>query len=36
MMVKMGKKMPPELKELTMAVRDAMWEMIEKGASGDF
>lgn len=36
MMVKMGKKMPPELKELTMAVRDAMWDMMEKGASGDF
>jgi uncharacterized protein (DUF302 family) len=35
MMIKMGKKMPPELKELTMAVREAMWNMMEKGATGD-
>ncbi len=35
MMIKMGKKMPPELKELTMAVREAMWNMMEKGAAGD-
>jgi len=35
MMIKMGKKMPAELKELTMAVREAMWAMMEKGATGD-
>ncbi|WFE68576.1 DUF302 domain-containing protein [Thiomicrospira sp. R3] len=35
MMIKMGKKMPEELKELTMAIREAMWEMMEKGATGD-
>lgn len=36
MMVKMGKKMPPELKEATMKVRDTIWEMMEKGAAGEF
>lgn len=36
MMVKMGKKMPPELKALTMDVRNAIWDMMEKGSAGDF
>lgn len=36
MMIKMGKKMPPELKEATLQVRNTMWEMMEKGAAGDF
>lgn len=36
MMVKMGKKMPPELKEKAMAIRDAIWEMMENGAAGAF
>jgi len=36
MMVKMGKKMPPELKAKTMAVRNTIWDMLEKGAAGDF
>lgn len=36
MMVKMGKKMPPELKELTMNVRNAIWTMMENGATGAF
>jgi uncharacterized protein (DUF302 family) len=36
MMIKMGKKMPAELKEKTMSVRNTMWEMMEKGAAGDF
>ncbi|WP_028485362.1 DUF302 domain-containing protein [Hydrogenovibrio halophilus] len=34
MMVKMGKKMPEELKKETMHVRDTVWTMMEKGASG--
>ncbi|BCN93984.1 hypothetical protein THMIRHAM_17690 [Thiomicrorhabdus immobilis] len=36
MAIKMGKKMPPELLEATMAVRNTMWEMLEKGKTGAF
>ncbi|BBP46662.1 hypothetical protein THMIRHAS_20350 [Thiosulfatimonas sediminis] len=36
MMVKMGKKMPSELKEKTMAVRDTIWMMMDKGSRGEF
>ena len=35
MMVKMGKKLPPELKDAAMQVRDTMWEMMEKGSKGE-
>jgi uncharacterized protein (DUF302 family) len=36
MAIKMGRKMPPELKEATMQVRDTMWEMLDKGSRGEF
>lgn len=36
MMIKMGKKMPPELKIATMKVRNTIWKMMEKGAAGEF
>jgi uncharacterized protein (DUF302 family) len=36
MMIKMGKKMPPDLKEVTMKVRNTIWKMLEKGAAGEF
>ncbi|MBA4340677.1 MAG: hypothetical protein C0423_00845 [Methylibium sp.] len=36
MMIKMGRKMPPELKVDTMKVREAIWQMMEKGSKGDF
>jgi uncharacterized protein (DUF302 family) len=36
MAIKMGRKMPPELLEATMEVRNAMWEMLEKGSKGEF
>ncbi|CAN8142797.1 DUF302 domain-containing protein [uncultured Thiomicrorhabdus sp.] len=36
MAIEMGKKMPPELKEATMQVRDTIWEMLQKGKSGAF
>jgi len=36
MAIKMGKKMPAELLEETMKVRNAMWEMLEKGKTGEF
>ncbi len=36
MMIKMGKKMPPELLEETTRVRDTLWAMLERGAAGEF
>lgn len=36
MAIKMGRKMPPELYEATMQVRNTMWEMLQKGKSGEF
>ena len=36
MMIKMGKKMPPELKAATMKVRNTIWKMLEKGSAGEF
>jgi uncharacterized protein (DUF302 family) len=36
MMIKMGKKMPPELKAATMKVRNTICKMMEKGSSGEF
>lgn len=36
MAIKMGRKMPPDLKKATMEVRDTIWEMLEKGSKGEF
>ena len=36
MMVKMGKKLPPDLKKAAMKVRNTIWEMLEKGSKGEF
>ena len=36
MMIKMGKKMPAELKVETMKVRNTIWKMMEKGAAGEY
>ncbi len=36
MMIKMGRKMPPDLKASTMKVRDTIWKMMERGAKGEF
>jgi uncharacterized protein (DUF302 family) len=36
MMIKMGKKLPPELLKETMIVREAMWTMLQNGKSGEF
>lgn len=36
LMIKMGKKMPPELKKATMQVRDTIWTMMENGSKGAF
>lgn len=34
MMIELGKKMPPELKKVTLFVRNTIFEMLEAGASG--
>ena len=36
MMVKMGRKLPSPLKEEALAVRDTIWEMMERGSKGEF
>lgn len=36
MMVRMGRKLPSPLKEEAWAVRDAIWEMMERGHKGEF
>lgn len=36
MMIKLGRKMPPDLLKETMRVRDTLWAMLERGASGEF
>ena len=36
MMVNMGRKLPPELMSEVVKIRNGIWQMIEKGASGDF
>jgi uncharacterized protein (DUF302 family) len=35
MMVKMGRKLPSPLKEEAKAVRDTIWEMMERGSKGE-
>jgi len=36
MMVKMGRKLPSPLKEEAQAVRDTIWEMMQRGSKGEF
>lgn len=36
MMVKMGRKLPSPLKEEAMKVRDTIYQMLERGANGEF
>ncbi len=36
MMIKLGRQMPPDLLKETMRVRDTLWAMLERGASGEF
>lgn len=36
MLIKMGRKLPPELKKSVMQVRNTMWKMMERGAQGEF
>ena len=36
MMIKMGRKLPPDLHVAAMKVRDTVWKMMEKGSRGEF
>lgn len=36
MLIKMGRKLPPELRQSAYQVRESIWKMMEKGAKGDF
>lgn len=36
MMIKMGRKLPPDLAADAMKVRETIWKMMEKGSQGEF
>lgn len=36
MMIKMGRKLPPELREMVMRMRNSTWKMLERGSRGEF
>lgn len=36
MLIKMGRKLPPELKEDVMQVRQTLWKMLDRGSKGEF
>lgn len=36
MMIRMGRKLPPQLKHDALLVREAVWQMMERGAKGEF
>ncbi|MEH0164596.1 DUF302 domain-containing protein [Paucibacter sp. JuS9] len=36
MMIRMGRKLPPDLKSDALKVREAIWQMMEKGSRGEF
>jgi uncharacterized protein (DUF302 family)/uncharacterized protein YceK len=36
MMIKMGRKLPPDLKAEAMKVRETIFQMLERGAAGEF
>jgi uncharacterized protein (DUF302 family) len=36
MMIKMGRKLPPDLRKMVFDMRDTVWQMLEKGSRGDF
>ncbi|RJG07879.1 DUF302 domain-containing protein [Noviherbaspirillum cavernae] len=36
MLIKMGRKLPPDLKKSVLQVRNTIWKMMEKGAEGEF
>lgn len=36
MMISMGRKLPPELRQSVQHVRDTIWKMLERGSQGEF
>jgi hypothetical protein len=36
MMIRMGRKLPPDLKVDALKVREAIWQMMERASRGDF
>lgn len=36
MMIKMGRKLPPDLKKEALKVRETIWKMMERGSAGEF
>lgn len=36
MMLRMGRKLPPELRKAAWQVRETIWKMLERGARGEF
>ena len=36
MLIKMGRKMPPHVKETISRVRQTLWKMLDRGAKGEF
>jgi uncharacterized protein (DUF302 family) len=36
MMIRMGRKLPPELKTAALKVRNSIWKMMERGSQGEF
>lgn len=36
MMLRMGRKLPPELREPVQKVRDTIWKLLERGSRGEF
>ncbi|MNN86999.1 hypothetical protein D3C81_2044880 [compost metagenome] len=36
MLIKMGRKLPPDLRKSVMQVRNTMWKMMERGSQGEF
>ncbi|HEY0846631.1 MAG TPA: DUF302 domain-containing protein [Noviherbaspirillum sp.] len=36
MMIRMGRRLPPELRQQVQKVRDTIWKMLERGSRGEF
>lgn len=36
MLTRMGRKLPPDVKQAVTQVRDTMWKMLERGSKGEF
>ncbi|MGH8806544.1 MAG: DUF302 domain-containing protein, partial [Noviherbaspirillum sp.] len=36
MLIKMGRKLPPDLRKVALQVRETMWKMLDRGSRGEF